>query len=96
MKISSLLMLFACLAPLGACADLMDEEGQSAPHFGEAQRHNFAVQVVNPNAGAAAEGQNMDGQKAASALDRYEKGKVTTPALTDIGGVGASGGSSGK
>jgi type IV pilus biogenesis protein CpaD/CtpE len=99
MKMTALLVLVVLMAPLAACADsdLLAEEGRPAPDFGAAQRHNLAVQIANPEAPATNEPLKMDGQRAALALDRYEKGKVIQPADVSIGTLdrtGSSGGSS--
>lgn len=67
--------------------------------FGETHRWNIEQQVVDPDpeyAGEMIEGGS--GQRAADAVDRYNKGEVTQPASVNTtsatgGGAGASGSS---
>ena len=60
------------------------------PSFGNTVRHNMAVHIVNPRpAMAATEATDMDGQRAAGAIDRYHTGQVIQPidiTTTSVGG----------
>ncbi len=48
--------------------------------FGNAVRHNMSVHIINPApAYAGRESPGFDGIRAAGVLERYQKGKVTTP-----------------
>ncbi|WP_242122813.1 hypothetical protein [Sphingobium sp. Sx8-8] len=66
------------------------------PTFGGAVRHNYAMQVVNPDPhyeGTLVEGGN--GQTSAAAVERYRDGKVKKPQrirTTSGGGGSGSGG----
>lgn len=71
----------AVLAGLGAC---VSQNGLS-PDFGNAVRHNMAVQVVNPDP-VYGEPSTVNGVRVRDAYDRYQEGVVTPPA-----GVGLSG-----
>lgn len=69
------------------------------PTFGGAVRHNYALQVVNPDPqyeGAIVEG--GDGSKSAAALKRYRTDTMKKPATisTTSGSGGGSGGGSGR
>ncbi|KKW92917.1 MULTISPECIES: hypothetical protein [Sphingobium] len=69
------------------------------PTFGGAARHNYAMQVINPEPkyeGAMVEG--GEGTRSAAAVERYRTGKVkepksirTTQAVSGNGGGGGSG-----
>ncbi len=69
------------LALLTACAG--EQTGDSAamrplsPDFGNAIRHNEAVQIIDPEP-ATADGQapTLDGRRAAAAMARYQNGVV--------------------
>ena len=93
---------------LGACAQFTEErftppftQGfttslvSTGPGFGNTMQHNWAVQVVNPEGEKVGIPPVMDGHRAASAIDRYEKGKVFKPeaieTTTGIIGGGAGG-----
>ena len=75
-------MLFA----LGACtapATLSDD-------FGNAVRHNKAMHIINPPASEAVVS-DMNGPRAAGAIDRYESGTVIPPrTLSTTTGIGSS------
>jgi hypothetical protein len=47
------------------------------PEFGNAVRHNMAVHIVNPDAGAQADPTPMDGARAGVAIKRYRDGTAT-------------------
>jgi type IV pilus biogenesis protein CpaD/CtpE len=69
------------------------------PTLGGAMRHNYALQVVNPDPhyeGALVEG--GDGSKSAAAVERYRTDKVKKPATisTTQGSGSGSGGGSGR
>ncbi len=50
------------------------------PSFGNSVRHNMAVHIVNPRpAMAATEVTEMEGNRAAGAIGRYERGEVIQP-----------------
>ena len=97
MKQFRLILGLALLLGLGACEQftpgLTTSLVSTGPGFGNAMQHNWAVQVVNPEGEKAGIPPVMDGHRAASAIDRYEKGKVFKPAaVTTTGTLGSSGG----
>lgn len=68
-------------ALLTACAG--EQTGDSAamrplsPDFGNAIRHNEAVQIIDPEpAPADVQAPTLDGRRAASAMARYQNGEV--------------------
>jgi hypothetical protein len=75
------LILAAALA-LAACAD---PHQPLSPDFGNAVRANISAQVVNPNP-AMAGANDMDGQRAGAAINRYYTNKVYVPRLPLEGG----------
>ncbi len=93
MKHMQVILGLALLLGLGACEQFTEErftppftQGfttslvSTGPGFGNAMQHDWAVQVVNPEGEKAGIPPVMDGHRAASAIDRYEKGKVFKPA----------------
>lgn len=83
MKQIRLILGLVLLAGLGACEQytpgLTTSLVSTGPGFGNTTQHNWAVQVVNPEGEKAGIPPVMDGHRAASAIDRYEKGKVFKP-----------------
>ncbi len=83
MKHMRLVLGLALLLGLGACEQytpgLMTSLVSTGPGFGNTLQHNAAVQVVNPEGEKVGVPPVMDGHRAASAIDRYEKGKVFKP-----------------
>lgn len=69
-----IVVLGLCLTPLLACSD----NRQISPGFGNAVRHNIAVQTVNPDRHQTDMGApEHDGARASAAIGRYRAGKVT-------------------
>ncbi len=59
------------------------------PSCGNSVRHNLAVHIINPRpAMAATEATDMDGQRAAGAIGRYERGEVLRPLDVTTSSVG--------
>ena len=83
MKQFRLILGLALLLGLGACEQftpgLTTSLVSTGPGFGNTMQHNWAVQVVNPEGEKVGIPPVMDGHRAASAIDRYEKGKVFKP-----------------
>ena len=92
MKQFRLILGLALLLGLGACEQFTQErftppftQGfttslvSTGPGFGNAMQHNWAVLVVNPEGAPVGIPPVMDGHRAASAIDRYEKGTVYKP-----------------
>ena len=75
MKIRSTVMAVAAVVALGGCAqDMQEDLGRD---FGNATRHNFAVQVIDPDPSYATEGAPaLSGRRATDAYERYQAGKV--------------------
>ncbi len=99
MKQFRLILGLVLLVGLGACEKLTPGLTTSlvstGPGFGNVMLHDWALQVVNPEGEKAGIPPVMDGHRAASAIDRYEKGKVFKPvAIETTSGVigGSSGG----
>ena len=100
MKQFRLILGLALLLGLGACEKytpgLTISLVSTGPGFGNVMQHNWAVQVVNPEGEKVGIPPVMDGHRAASAIDRYEKGQVFKPeVIPTTGGIiggGAGGG----
>ncbi len=98
MKHMRVILGLALLLGLGACEKytpgLTTSLVSPGPGFGNAMQHNAAVQIVNPEGEKVGIPPVMDGHRAASAIDRYEKGKVFKPEAieTTTGIVGGGGG----
>ena len=57
--------------------------------FGNAVRHNMAVQIINPSPDYTGLGPpRMDGVRAAGALERYKEGEVIKPKIVPTSGKG--------
>ena len=101
MKHMRVILGLALLLGLGACEKytpgLTTSLVSTGPGFGNTTQHNWAVQVVNPEGEKVGVPPVMDGHRAASAIDRYEKGTVFKPeAVTTTGGVISGGAGGGK
>ena len=97
MKHMRVILGLALLLGLGACEQftpgLTTSLVSTGPGFGNAMQHDWAVMVVNPEGEKVGIPPVMDGHRAASAIDRYEKGKVFKPeAIVTTTGVVSSGG----
>ncbi len=83
MKHMQVILGLVLLLGLGACEQytpgLTTSRVSTGPGFGNTTQHNWAVQVVNPEGEKVGVPPVMDGHRAASAIDRYEKGKVHKP-----------------
>jgi hypothetical protein len=82
------LLLSACEAP-----DYSHKEPLN-PSFGNAVKHNFSLQVIDPTPVASDEPPMMDGARAGRAMSRYRSGSQTQ-ATSPLTGGGASGGATG-
>ncbi len=92
MKHMQVILGLVLLLGLGACErytpDLTASLVSKGPGFGNTTLHNLAVQVVNPEGEKVGIPPVMDGHRAASAIDRYETGKVFKPeAVLTTGGA---------
>ena len=78
----------ASLALMG-CAERYDKPKQTlSPSFGNAVRHNMAVQIINPEGHPDLSPSAMDGARADEAVTRYREGKtkeVKVFTTTDVG-----------
>ncbi len=94
MKQFRVILGLALLLGLGACEQytpgLTTSLVSRGPGFGNTTQHNWAVQVVNPEGEKVGVPPVMDGHRAASAIDRYEKGKVHKPEAIKTTGAGAA------
>ncbi len=83
MKHMRLILGLVLLLGLGACEQytpgLTTSLVTTGPGFGNVTQHNWAVQVVDPEGEKVGVPPVMDGHRAASAMDRYEKGQVLKP-----------------
>jgi len=80
------IFLTAGVFSLAACADT---QAPLNAGFGDAYKHNIAVQVVDPepaNAGSGAPA--LEGERARVAIDRYRGSKVLIPESTTTSQVG--------
>ena len=97
MKHMRVILGLALLLGLGACEQftpgLTTSLVSTGPGFGNAMQHDWAVMVVNPEGEKVGIPPVMDGHRAASAIDRYEKGTVFKPeAIETTTGVVSGGG----
>ena len=87
MKHMRVILGLALLLGLGACEQftpgLTTSLVSTGPGFGNAMQHDWAVMVVNPEGEKVGIPPVMDGHRAASAIDRYEKGKVFKPTVIE-------------
>ncbi len=66
-----------------------------SPSFGNAVRHNIAIQTINPNPNETMISPDMDGERAAEVMDRYKQGLIkpaptfAAPTTTAGGGTAA-------
>ena len=97
MKHMRVILGLALLLGLGACEKytpgLTTSLVSTGPGFGNAMQHDWAVMVVNPEGEEVGVPPVMDGHRAASAIDRYEKGQVFKPqaVVTTTGAVSGGG-----
>ena len=78
MNMSIRLLLIASLAPiaLAACENPMEPKYTLSPAFGDAVRHNMAVQILNPEGNPDLTPPAMNGQRAAEVIEQYETSKT--------------------
>jgi len=70
------LAVASCLLAAG-CQSVTEPRLNLSPDFGNAVRHNMAVQTVNPEASAAiTEAPTLDGNRANAAMSEYQGGKT--------------------
>lgn len=66
----------ACLIVVG-CDTYVKPKKPLSEDFGNATRHNMAVQIVNPEASAGITAPpTMDGNRANAAMEQYQTGKT--------------------
>jgi type IV pilus biogenesis protein CpaD/CtpE len=90
MKATLRLLAFAAVAPLAlaACENPAVPKQTLHPAFGDAVRHNMAVQILNPEGHPDLSPPPMDGTRAAGAVERYRTGKteeVVEQRTSDVG-----------
>ena len=70
------LAVASCLLAAG-CQSVTEPRLNLSPDFGNAVRHNMAVQTVNPDASAGTtEPPALDGNRANAAMTEYQGGKT--------------------
>ena len=75
MNIKFAVTTVAAVIVLGGCANNMQDD--LGADFGNATRHNFAVQVIDPDPSYATKGAPaLNGRRAIDAYERYQAGKV--------------------
>ena len=85
------LLIVMALAPLAltACeANPVEPKLRLHPAFGDAVRHNMAVQIINPDGHPDLSPPPMDGARADDAVKRYREGKtveVIQQRTSDVG-----------
>ncbi|MFO0997835.1 MAG: hypothetical protein U1F33_14240 [Alphaproteobacteria bacterium] len=62
-----------------------------SPNFGNAVRHNIAIQTINPNPNDTAIPPDLNGERAAEVIDRYIQGEIRpapsfAPPTTNLSG----------
>lgn len=85
------ILAVVALAPiaLAACQDPSKPRPVLHSSFGDAVRHNMAVQIVNPEGNQDFNPPDMDGDRAAIAVTRYrtdQTERVTEQRTSDVGG----------
>lgn len=90
MKSKFKLLAIASLAPiaLAACENPTQPKHTLHPGFGDAVRHNMAVQIINPDGHPDLTPSATDGARAAGAIERYRTGKtveVIEQRTSDVG-----------
>ena len=90
MKASMKLLAVVSLAPLvlTACENPLEPKQTLHPAFGDAVRHNMAVQILNPEGHPDLTPTAMDGARAAEAVERYRAGKTREVVREKTSGVG--------
>jgi type IV pilus biogenesis protein CpaD/CtpE len=72
-----------------ACESVVEPRKELSPDFGNAVRHNMAVQIVNPEASTGiTEAPTLDGNRANAAVTLYQTGKtkaVEAVRTSDVG-----------
>lgn len=81
------LILLAALASLSACIGYRDGSRNISPTFGEAGRHNVAVQAE----AAKTDDSTTDGARAAKAVDLYRTNRTPAAMATRASEIGTSG-----
>jgi type IV pilus biogenesis protein CpaD/CtpE len=86
MKCKSAIISGGILAALGLAGCTPNDV-----NLGASARHNYAMQVINPEPVYEDAAPTIDGTKAATAVERYRKDNVKKPApvLTTDGGSGS-------
>ena len=78
MKIATILLATAGAIALAGCQT--EPQRVNHPSFGNSVRHNMAVHIINPRpAMAPTEATDLEGNRAAGAIGRYERGEVFQP-----------------
>lgn len=73
---------------LPGCAEIDKPKQTLSPSFGNAVRHNMAVQIINPDGHPDLSPSALDGSRAADAVKRYREGKteeVVRETTSDVG-----------
>lgn len=78
MNSTSKQLVVACVAllALAACENPTISKPTLHPAFGDAVRHNMAVQILNPDGNPDLSPSPLDGARAAEAIERYRAGKT--------------------
>ncbi len=86
------LLICACgsMSLLGACES--EHAEALSPGFGNAVRHNIAVQVVNPDPQPVTEPSGLDGRRAVEAYERYRENQVIRPSTSTVTRIGTTSG----
>lgn len=84
-------LVVAALAPisLAACENPAKPKLMLNPAFGDAVRHNMAVQIINPDGHPDLTAPPMDGARGTLAIERYRTGqteKVVEQRTSEVGG----------
>jgi len=90
-KIKTLALIAVIGLAAAGCESVTEPKHTLNPNFGNAVRHNMAVQIVNPEASAGiTDVPNLDGDRANSVVLEYQKGKTKTVKAiktSDVGGT---------
>ena len=88
-RIFKILAIAVVPIALAACENPTQPKHVLHPSFGDAVRHNMAVQIINPDGHPDLTPSAMDGARAAGAVERYRTGKtaeVIEQRTSDVGG----------
>jgi hypothetical protein len=83
MTIRTLGAALCAIFALAGCRDYGEPQVQLSPAFGDAVRHNIAMQTINPEGSKKTGPTGLEGHRAAKAIDAYQKAEEKDVELQD-------------